>query len=62
MGCGKDLAEGEKVLVIKEIAKAKTAKSIVARINHCVMTKLDESVSIFAKIFQRRDLSLIATI
>ena len=28
MGCGKDLAEGEKVLVIKEIAKVKTNKSI----------------------------------
>ena len=28
MGCGKDLAEGEKVLVIKEMAKVKTNKSI----------------------------------
>ena len=35
MGCGKDLAEDLKVLVIKEIAKVKTNKSIVAKINHC---------------------------
>ena len=31
MGCGKDLAEGEKVLVIKEIAKVKTNKSIAEK-------------------------------
>ena len=35
MGCGKDLAKGEKDLVIKEIAKGKTNKSIAARINRC---------------------------
>ena len=28
MGCGTDLAEGENVLVIKEIAKVKTNKSV----------------------------------
>ena len=51
MGCGKDLAEGENVLVIKEIAKVKTNKSIIAeRINCCVMTKIGESVKIFGKI------------
>ena len=54
MGCGKDLAEGEKVLVIKEIAKVKTNKSIAERINRCVMTEIGESVRIFAKILQRR--------
>ena len=39
MGCGKDLAESEKVLVIKEIAKVRTNESIAERINHCVMTE-----------------------
>ena len=29
MGCGKDLAEGEKVLVIKEIAKVKTINQLL---------------------------------
>ena len=29
MGCGKDLAEGEKVLVIKEIAKVKTKNQLL---------------------------------
>ena len=43
MGCGKDLAEGEKALVIKEIAKVKTNKSIGERINRCVMTEIGES-------------------
>ena len=42
MGCGKDLAEGEKVLVIKEIAKVKTNKLIAERINRCVMTRIGE--------------------
>ena len=40
MGCGKDLAEGENVFVIKEMPKVKTNKSIVERINPCVMTKI----------------------
>ena len=47
MGCGKDLAEGEKVLVIKEIAKVKTNKSIAERVNCCVMTGIGECVRIF---------------
>ena len=47
MGCGKDLAEGEKVLVIKEITKVRTNKSIAERINRCVMTEIGESVRIF---------------
>ena len=53
MASGKDLAEGEKVLVMKEIAKVKTNKSIVERINRCVMTEIGESVRIFRKILQR---------
>ena len=44
MGCGKDLAEGEKVLVINEIVKIKTNKSVAKRINCCVMTEMGESV------------------
>ena len=50
MGCGKDLAEGEKVLAIKEITKVKTNKSISVRMNCCVMTEIGESVTIFRKI------------
>ena len=52
MGCGKDLAEGEKVLVIKDITKVKN-KSIAERINLCVMTEIGESVRIFGNILQR---------
>ena len=62
MGCGKDLAEGKKVLVIKEIAKVKTNKSIAERINRCVMTKIGESLRIFEKILQRGNLGLIAVV
>ena len=47
MAYAEDLAEGEKVLVIKEIAK--TSKSIAERINRCVMTEIGESVRIFGK-------------
>ena len=60
MGCAKDLAAGEKVLVIKEITKGKTNKSIAERINRCVMTEIGESVKIFGKILQRGNLVLIA--
>ena len=62
MGCGKDLAEGEKVLVIKEIAKVKTNKSIAERMNRCVMTEICESIRIFRKIVQRGNLGLIAVV
>ena len=62
MGCGKDLAEGEKVLVIKEIAEVKTNKSIAERINRCVMTEIGESERIFGKILQRGNLSLLAVV
>ena len=49
MKCGKDLAEGEKLLAIKEIAKAKTNKSVAERISRCVMTEIDErNVSLIA--------------
>ena len=44
MGGGKDLAEGEKILVIKEITKVKTNKSIYERIKLPVMTDIGESV------------------
>ena len=62
MGCGKDLAEGEKFLVIKEIAKVKTNKSIAERINCCMMTEIGESVRIFGEILQRGNLGLIAVV
>ena len=62
MGFGKDFAEGEKVLVIKEIAKVKTNKSIAEKINRCVMTKIGESARIFEKILQRGNLGLIAVV
>ena len=50
MGCGKDLAEGEKVLAIKGITKVKTNKSIAIRMNCCVVTEIGESVRIFRRI------------
>ena len=53
MACGKDLAKGEKLLVIKKIAKVKTNKSISKRMNRCVMTEIGESVRIFRKVLQR---------
>ena len=62
MGCGKDLVEGENVLVIKEIAKVRTNKSIAGRINRCVMTEIGESVRIFGKLLQRGNLGLIAVV
>ena len=62
MGCGKDLAEGEKVLVIKEIIKVKTNKSISERMKLSVMTEIGESVRIFGKILQRVNLDLIAVV
>ena len=62
MGCGKDSLEGEKVLVIKEIAKVRTNKSIAGRINRCVMTEIGESVRIHGKILQRGNLGLFAVV
>ena len=62
MGCGKDLAESEKVLVMKEITKVRTNESIAERINRCVMTEIRESVRIFGKILQRGNLGLIAVV
>ena len=49
MGFGTDLAENEKGLVTKEIAKVKTKKSIAERINRCVMGEIRESVRILGK-------------
>ena len=62
MGCGKDLAEGEKVLVIKEIAKVKTNKSVAETINRCVVTKIGENLRIFGNILERGNLGLIAVV
>ena len=56
------LVEGENVLVIKEIAKVRTNKSVAGRINCCVMTEIGESVRIFEKILQRENLGLIAVV
>ena len=39
MDCGKDLAKAKKLLAIKEIANAKTSKSIAEKINRCVLEK-----------------------
>ena len=40
MECGKNLAEGKKVLAIREITKVKTTnRSIAERMNHWVMTE-----------------------
>ena len=52
MGCGKDLAEGEKVLVINEIVKVKKNYSIAKRIDCCVMTEVSEDVRILEKSFK----------
>ena len=49
MGCGKDLAEGKNHLVIIEIGKFKTNKSIAERKNRCVMKDIGESVGILQK-------------
>ena len=62
MECRKDLSEGEKLLVIKEIAKVKTTRSICERISRCVMTEIGESERIFGKILQRGNVSLIAVV
>ena len=62
MECGKDLTEGQKVLVIKEITKVKTNKSMAERMSRCVMTEIGESVRIFRKILQRGNLGLIAVV
>ena len=48
----------EKLLVIKEIAKAKTTRSIGERINELIV----ESVRIFGKILQRGNVNLIAVV
>ena len=62
MECGKDLTEGQKVLVIKEITKVKTNKSMAERMSRCVMTEIGESVRIFRKILQKGNLGLIAVV
>ena len=49
MECGKDLAQGEELLVIKETGEVKTNKPTANRINHCVMTEKSKSVRNFGK-------------
>ena len=56
MGCEKDFAEGEKLLVMGEIAKVKTNKSISEGIRRCVMTEIGKSVRIFGKSFKEESL------
>ena len=48
----KTLQKAKKVVVIKEITKVKTNKSIAERMNCCVMTEIGESVKIFEKSFE----------
>ena len=55
MQCGKDLADGEKLLAIKEIAKVKRNKSVSERINRCVMTEIGESCKDFWKNPSKRE-------
>ena len=62
MGFGKGLVEGEKVLVINEIAKVKPNRSIAGRINRCVMVEIREIVWICGKILQRGNIGLIAAV
>ena len=58
MECGKDFAKCEKLLVIKEIGKIKTNKSIAERINRCVMIEIGEG----GKILLRGNVSFIAVV
>ena len=60
MECGKDLAEGEKVLVIKEIAKVKTNKSIAERINRCVITEIGKCKDFWKNPSKRKPRSEVA--
>ena len=54
--------EGENVLVVKEIAKARTNELIAGRINRCVMTEIGKSEGFLGKILQTGNLGLIAII
>ena len=56
------LVEGKKLLVIEEIAKAKTNKTIAGRINRYVMTEIGKNVRIFGKILQTGSVSLIPVV
>ena len=62
MECGNDLAVGEKLLVIEEIAKAKTNKSIAERKSRCAMTERGKGVRILGKILQRGNVSVISMV
>ena len=60
MGCEKNLAKGEEVLVRKKIVKVRTNKSIAKRIDRCVMTEIGESVRNFKKMLQREETSVVS--
>ena len=63
MECGNDLnCRRRKRLIIEEIRKAKTNKSIAERINCSVMTEIGKSVRIFRKVLQRGKVILIAVV
>ena len=52
----------EKLLVVEEMDKVKTNKTIAERLNRCVMTEIGKSVRIFGKILQRGNVILIAVV
>ena len=62
MGCGKDLAEDEKLFVIWEMGRVKAGGSIVEMVNRCVVAEMSESERIFGAILQTGNVSLIAVV
>ena len=61
MGCRKDLAEGEELLVIKKIGKVRTNISIAKRTDRCVMTDIGDNED-FGKNPSKGNLNLIAVV
>ena len=53
MGCEKDLAEGEGLLVMEEVGQVKADEMIAKKVSRCVMTEIAESVRSFGRILQR---------
>ena len=49
MGCGKDFADGEKLLVIEEISNVKTNRSIAERIHRFRKINIKAQHSAFSK-------------
>ena len=58
----KTLQKAKKSLLLKEIAKVKTNKSVAETINRCVVTKIGENLRIFGNILERGNLGLIAVV